>query len=388
MNFRKNWKQFWTLDRHHAEGFTLVELIVVIAILAILSAVAVPAYSGYITKTHKTNDQSLVSEVSDALQLFFYANPNKGSAYVVLTPDGAFADSTGNGAEAMEAVFGANWESTALSYAKWDESDSGMLGSAANVSDAARESVLMQSSTTTALLGNVSALTNAAAGLVEGMSGNTLYNAMVGNFANNDQDEFDALCESYGIEIVGEGSSKTINASSTQLSNLMVASVANNYNSGNEEGVTGLVTQYALFTAMANSSHATQADKDAYAELNATLQNARNSGDVEAALNAFNDYGDQSGLFDGYTTGDNDMAAIDALMQAIGNANLNADDLNDTNLFTTGKGAQYFNTYVSAAQLMADVEVPANSIAIFLNADSGTPEIYCSNAEAYLQNQD
>ncbi|MBQ2927882.1 MAG: prepilin-type N-terminal cleavage/methylation domain-containing protein, partial [Oscillospiraceae bacterium] len=38
MNFKKNWKRFWTLSRA-SEGFTLVELIVVIAIMAILAGV-------------------------------------------------------------------------------------------------------------------------------------------------------------------------------------------------------------------------------------------------------------------------------------------------------------------------------------------------------------
>lgn len=66
MKFTKNWKRFFTLDRHHAEGFTLVELIVVIAILAILSAVAVPAYSGYITKAQKASDLQLLGAVSTA----------------------------------------------------------------------------------------------------------------------------------------------------------------------------------------------------------------------------------------------------------------------------------------------------------------------------------
>lgn len=66
MNKKKLWKRFFSLNRHHAEGFTLVELIVVIAILAILGGVAVPAYSGYIAKAEQAADDALLAEVNMA----------------------------------------------------------------------------------------------------------------------------------------------------------------------------------------------------------------------------------------------------------------------------------------------------------------------------------
>lgn len=66
MDFKKKWQRFWTLDRHHAEGFTLVELVIVIAILAILAGVAVPAYNGYTKKAYKAADMQLMSAVATA----------------------------------------------------------------------------------------------------------------------------------------------------------------------------------------------------------------------------------------------------------------------------------------------------------------------------------
>ena len=66
MKIKENWKRFCTLNRHHAEGFTLVELIVVIAILAILGGVAIPAYSGYVKKAERSGDEQLLAQINQA----------------------------------------------------------------------------------------------------------------------------------------------------------------------------------------------------------------------------------------------------------------------------------------------------------------------------------
>lgn len=108
-------KKFWK----KAEGFTLVELVVVIAILGILAGVGTVGYSGYVKKANMAADQQLASDVEQALMLAYYGRLNIAGGSVTLGTSGATA-TTEEIAAAMEAVFGANWQDTCkLKYNGW-----------------------------------------------------------------------------------------------------------------------------------------------------------------------------------------------------------------------------------------------------------------------------
>lgn len=129
MNMKERWNRFWTLDRHHAAGFTLVELIVVIAILAILAGIGIPSYSNYIEKASMQADITLISEIVHAAEAYGYSvsiAPESTSGgvlgYAVVTNNGTTV--AGEMANAMQMAFGNGYETLALKWDGWNAANS------------------------------------------------------------------------------------------------------------------------------------------------------------------------------------------------------------------------------------------------------------------------
>lgn len=127
-----------------AEGFTLVELIVVIAILGILAAVAIPAYNGYITKANETSDIQSVGAVLSAAQAAVATEGTIDEVKVEVTAsstnisakigttvyqlqgdvDGAATDATGESKYAdIEKDFGTYFAGNTISFKQKDGSN-------------------------------------------------------------------------------------------------------------------------------------------------------------------------------------------------------------------------------------------------------------------------
>ncbi|MBB6183693.1 type IV pilin protein [Oleiagrimonas soli] len=84
-----------------ADGFSLVELMVVVAIIAILSAIAIPSYIKHVTKTNRVAAEGCLSEYSNYMERAYttslsYPASGSSAAPPKYSLDCATASQTGN----------------------------------------------------------------------------------------------------------------------------------------------------------------------------------------------------------------------------------------------------------------------------------------------------
>lgn len=65
--------------KKHAQGFSLIELMVVVAIIAIIASVALPAYNAYVTRGKITEATSNLATLRVSMEQYYQDNRNYGT---------------------------------------------------------------------------------------------------------------------------------------------------------------------------------------------------------------------------------------------------------------------------------------------------------------------
>lgn len=383
MNFKENWKRFWTLDRHHAAGFTLVELIVVIAILAILAGVAVPAYSGYVTQANKQADISLVSDIKQALLLAYYNQKLPKGGFVILTKDGV-DDTNIDGAvkAALEASFGSVDSIGGLKYDGWTLSNS--MPSAEDAAKVAKSSYY-QNSTPAKLVSSFTGLTDSLAGMARTASQDPLDTMKGINIMTEDEytvmrNQLDGLGLTWSSE---EGADNT--AYTTAVSNLLVQKVATEIGGDtfvedeNPSSLAELAVAYAQIYAWASTGDAEgvaalEKINGAIADKDASSTSVVNAVDeamqtAQAAGSSFSTYNNSQGM--------NDLYGLSAIMGTVSGWS-DGKDMTTSGLYSSDSITDAVNNYITAVGTMSgmdDTEASAlaaalgNGVVVFVSTD-------------------
>lgn len=219
------------------KGFSLVELIVVIAIMAILAAVAVVGFSVYIPKAQQANDKQLVSDVTQAFDLYYQGNMNEMTGgYVIITLDGITAG--GCATEAMNDVFGeGNWEDLKLAYDGWEEGEGDL------------KLITSYDYATLQQIGGSSFVNSSTEGMLNAVTGMTgIMSDVIADRIQNDPDK----AETYLNAIFGQGNDVVVKLEEleiesddypTAISNLLVGTMADSI--GSSPAMQTMVNMYA-----------------------------------------------------------------------------------------------------------------------------------------------
>lgn len=414
MKMTKNWKRFWTLDRHHAEGFTLVELIVVIAILAILAGVAVPAYSGYINETNKTADVQLIADIEKALIMAGYAGEfaEGDGGYITLSVNGIVnKDEIVEGSPldtALKAAFGASYKDTLkLSYDGWGSN--GLYNNLTpETAFAVANSSYMTGLRADDLLKDVESMTNMAMNLVTVLgqgSGFTEGMTLSQMFTKDGTCAIDTTAAKYGVtkgenETWEEWAAKS-DANNATYSNLLVMTAADEseqYMGGvlgtgdayEMSGASDMILEFSSFYAYAaiNPDFSETLDQYmAHLDGTGTVEGLNTVTDASTGAAWYNALKAAAGPgYDTYVADDQafvDQVGFLSIMGGIGNpsgeqAQMVASDLSNRNLFTDGVVNGMYNDYMDGVDAMAGLHVEGTSYADWsLGLGEGNVAVLC-----------
>lgn len=70
------------------QGFTLIELMVTVAVVGILSAIAYPSYQQYVTRTHRTEAQTVMMSQAQAQERLM-TNTGAYASQTINSPEGS-----------------------------------------------------------------------------------------------------------------------------------------------------------------------------------------------------------------------------------------------------------------------------------------------------------
>ena len=374
MNFKKNWKRFWTLSSAR-EGFTLVELIVVIAILAILAGVAVPAYSGYVKKANMQADMTLAGEIKQALILAHYSGKLTPGDYVVINYGGAAEASSDTADAAMVAVFGDSWADTCvLSYGEWElgvVADGEMMNYVSN-------SPAFKPENLDSLLTSVQYITDQFSGYLDsGVSINP--ESDLGKYLSNAGIDYtnDSRAASNGTVMYV---ANVLSQADVSAEDYYTAWVYGNYDAISSDPMVSSAAQYA--TTLAVAQHIDSLYGTSYSD---TLSSATGRDVLTVMQSVYSEIGtsysddiskyfglDANGNITDFTSqGFVDAQAFMAYMSGVdsssdslmANTNLSSDTY-----FTDGTVLNYVTTYVSAGSILSDLGAD-NSFVIYYDGN-------------------
>ena len=395
MKLKNMWKRFWTLDVHNHEGFTLVELIIVIAILAILSTGAIAGYSAYVEKANKTADKALASEIKNVLMLHYYSE-EVPYVWVILSDNGAETSDT----NVLTAAYG-NLGSLKLK-AQWANNGTlvASLRQGINGAQNYNNSYFAQTSTSE-LLDQVALVTTSASEFLTVLPGEAQFEMVLNNMYGGSLEAMKTACNQFGIKYKNLGDGKYAfddSVSEKQITNLLVMGTANDISTaenGDPSEVTMMAAQYAAFVAFAGRYSDDAGIQTAYNEMNRKLKEEYDP----TALNWFLNQDAVKAKWENYTNPADpdvdtryaeDMAAFAGVMDALHSVSgtVTAEDMANSDFFTSEKISNMFNGYVNTAAVLAGIPetdiakmqaaVNAGQIVILMAAD-GT--VLCTSLE-------